>query len=86
MRSTNGGDSFTQVLTAIINDITVSSNPMVLILDNYHTITTPLIQSAMTFLIDHLPSQLRLMIASRVTPTPWLWTTLSGFLHSGVHV
>jgi LuxR family maltose regulon positive regulatory protein len=57
------------VLTALINDIIVSPNPIVLILDNYHAVTTPTIHSALTFLIDHLPTQLRLIIASRVTPT-----------------
>ena len=56
------------VLTALINDITLSQNPVVLILDNYHFMTTPAIQSAITFLIDHLPAQLRLIIASRVMP------------------
>ncbi|MEO8611916.1 MAG: LuxR C-terminal-related transcriptional regulator [Chloroflexota bacterium] len=57
------------VLTALINDIALSPNPIVLILDNYHTITSPAILAAMTFLIDHLPAQLRLIIASRVTST-----------------
>jgi hypothetical protein len=40
----------------------------VLVLDDYHAIDAPPIHSAVTFLLDHLPSQLHLVIASRADP------------------
>jgi LuxR family maltose regulon positive regulatory protein len=39
-----------------------------LILDDYHVIEAHPIHSAMTFLLDHLPLQLHLVIASRSDP------------------
>jgi LuxR family maltose regulon positive regulatory protein len=40
----------------------------VLILDDYHAIADPAIHNAMTFLLEHLPPRLHLVIASRTTP------------------
>jgi len=39
-----------------------------LVLDDYHVIDTPAIHAAITFLLDHLPAQMHLIIASRVDP------------------
>ena len=39
-----------------------------MILDDYHLIEAPLVHEAMTFLIDHLPPQLHLVITSRMDP------------------
>jgi LuxR family maltose regulon positive regulatory protein len=40
----------------------------VLVLDDYHLIEAQPIHDALTFLLDHLPSQLHLVIASRLDP------------------
>jgi LuxR family maltose regulon positive regulatory protein len=40
----------------------------VLILDDYHLITNQAIHTAVAFLLEHLPSSLHLVIASRTTP------------------
>jgi len=40
----------------------------VLILDDYHLIESPAIQDSMIFLLDHLPPQLHLLIATRAEP------------------
>ncbi|MDY6877489.1 MAG: LuxR C-terminal-related transcriptional regulator [Chloroflexota bacterium] len=62
------------VLTALINDIaTVSQGdregrPYVLVLDDYHLITTQSVHDAVTFLLQHLPPQMHLVIASRDDP------------------
>ena len=40
----------------------------VLVLDDYHLIDTPAIHTALTFLLDHLPPQLHLMITTRADP------------------
>ncbi len=56
------------VLTGLINEIAAETGPLVLILDDYHTIRTPAIHDAVAFLIDHLPAPLRLVIATRADP------------------
>ena len=56
------------VLTALINEIDQIDRDFILILDDYHVIDAPPIHSAMTFLLDHLPRRLRLVIASRDEP------------------
>ena len=39
-----------------------------LVLDDYHVVHAPAIHEAMAFLVDHLPPQLRLVIATRSDP------------------
>ena len=39
-----------------------------LVLDDYHVVQAPEVHEAMTFLVDHLPPQLRLVIATRSDP------------------
>lgn len=41
---------------------------LLLVLDDYHVITAPEIHQALKLLIDHLPSNLRLVIAGRIEP------------------
>ncbi len=41
---------------------------LVLVLDDYHVITTPAIHEALAFLLEHLPPTLHLVIASREDP------------------
>jgi LuxR family maltose regulon positive regulatory protein len=41
---------------------------LLLVLDDYHVITAPEIHQAIKLLLDHLPSNLRLVIAGRVEP------------------
>lgn len=60
--------SFEAFLIPLINEITDLADEVVLILDDYHVIADRLIQDGLTFLIDHLPPQLHLAIASRVDP------------------
>jgi len=56
------------LLSGLINDLHTQSEMGVLVLDDYHTITSPVIHQAVTFLIDHLPAQLRVVIAGRADP------------------
>jgi LuxR family maltose regulon positive regulatory protein len=56
------------ILTALINEITNTQRRMVLILDDYHQINGPAIHDALTFLLDHQPQNLHLVIATRVDP------------------
>lgn len=56
------------ILTQVINDVSTLAEPLILILDDYHLITSQSIHEALTFLLDHLPTNLRLVITSRVDP------------------
>ena len=57
-----------QVLTRLLNDLGALAGEIVLVLDDFHVIDSPEVQDAMSFLLDHLPPQLHLVIASRADP------------------
>jgi LuxR family maltose regulon positive regulatory protein len=57
------------MLTTLVNDIVKITDHFVLVLDDYHVIEASEIDQALTFLLDHLPPQMHLIIASRVTPS-----------------
>jgi LuxR family maltose regulon positive regulatory protein len=56
------------VLASLINDIDAISNDLVLVLDDYHVIDASEIQHGMIFMLEQLPPQLHLVIASRADP------------------
>jgi LuxR family maltose regulon positive regulatory protein len=64
------------VLTALINEIAAvpdhpsrgSVRSFVLVLDDYHLITAQPIHDTLTFLLDHLPGNMHLVIATRADP------------------
>jgi LuxR family transcriptional regulator, maltose regulon positive regulatory protein len=57
------------VLAMLTNDlIERSGGDVVLVLDDYHTISAESIQRGMTFLLEHLPPQLHLVLATRADP------------------
>ncbi len=65
--------STSSVLTSIVNDVASASEHApgehwILVLDDYHVIGAPDVQEAVTFLLDHLPNQLHLVIATRSDP------------------
>jgi len=55
------------LLTTLLNELT-SLGDIVLVLDDYHVIESQPIDEALTFIVDHLPPNLRLVIASREDP------------------
>src|SRR5690242_5133615 len=55
-------------LVALLNDLSAISNDVVLVLDDYHVIDARDVQDGMTFLLEHLPPQIHLVIASRTDP------------------
>ncbi len=59
---------FKAVLTVLINALAQTSTPLPIVLDDYHLIDQPSIHEAMTFLLDHLPPAVHLVIAGRVDP------------------
>jgi LuxR family transcriptional regulator, maltose regulon positive regulatory protein len=56
------------VLRLLADDLGWLPQHSALILDDYHTISAPLIHEAVSFLLEKLPPQLHLVIASRTTP------------------
>jgi len=56
------------VLTSMINEITALPHRILLVLDDYHLIEGQPIHDALTFLLEHLPPQMHLAIASREDP------------------
>ncbi|MBI9011765.1 MAG: hypothetical protein JEZ08_05985 [Clostridiales bacterium] len=56
------------LLTAIINEIETLSTSVVFVLDDYHLINNQEINDGLSFLLDHLPSNMRLVIITREEP------------------
>src|SRR5450755_1363854 len=56
------------ILTALLNEITTLPDQFVLVLDDYHVIDTKAVDQALTFLVEHLPPQMHLVIATREDP------------------
>jgi LuxR family maltose regulon positive regulatory protein len=54
--------------TTLVNDIAAISAHFVLVLDDYQLIHNPLIHDALTFILDHQPPQMHLLIATRTDP------------------
>ena len=57
-----------QIVTGLINDIVGIEKELILVLDDYHVISNQAIHEGMTFLIDHLPPLMHLVIATRADP------------------
>ena len=55
-------------LVTLLNDLDAISNDVVLVLDDYHVIDARDVQDGMAFLLEHLPPQIHLVIASRADP------------------
>ena len=56
------------ILTALLNEITTVPDNFVLVLDDYHVIDSKPVDNALAFLIEHLPPQMHLVIATREDP------------------
>ena len=56
------------MLTALLNDLTTILDDFVLVLDDYHMIDAKAVDHALTFLLEHLPPQMHLVIATREDP------------------
>ncbi len=56
------------VITSLINDISALPDRIILILDDYHLIDSSPVDNALTFLLEYLPSQMHLVIATRSDP------------------
>ena len=55
-------------VVTLLNDLAALSDDVVLVLDDYHVIEESEIRDGMAYLVEHLPPQIRLVIASRIDP------------------
>ncbi|CAA9590780.1 Transcriptional activator of maltose regulon, MalT [uncultured Synechococcales cyanobacterium] len=56
------------LLTPLLNELDQLQTDLIVVLDDYHLITTSVIHDALTFLLEHLPNQVHLAIATRTDP------------------
>jgi LuxR family maltose regulon positive regulatory protein len=56
------------VLTALLNEMAAVAEDSVLVLDDYHVIDATAVDDALTFLLEHLPPRMHLVIATREDP------------------
>lgn len=55
-------------LTLLLNEMAALTDSVVLVLDDYHLITTPALHEALTLIIDRLPPTVHLLMLSRADP------------------
>ncbi|MBI1256434.1 MAG: hypothetical protein GC204_03090 [Chloroflexi bacterium] len=55
-------------LSALINELSALPELLTLVLDDYHLIDSASVHEGLAFLIDHVPSQLRLIMTTRTDP------------------
>jgi len=60
--------SLDDMLSRIINELADNNQRYVLALDDYHLITAPEIHAALSLMLEHLPPNIQLAIASRADP------------------
>jgi LuxR family maltose regulon positive regulatory protein len=59
---------FDALLSSLINEITAHTDPFVLVLDDFHLIHAQPILEMLTFLLEHMPPSLHLVLLSRTDP------------------
>jgi LuxR family maltose regulon positive regulatory protein len=56
------------ILTTLLNEITTISDSFILVLDDYHVVDSKPVDQALTFLVEHQPPRMHLVIATREDP------------------
>ena len=56
------------ILTTLLNEISTIPENFLLVLDDYHSIDSQLVDQSLAFLIEHQPPQMHLLIATREDP------------------
>lgn len=56
------------ILTSLLNEVSTIPDNFVLVLDDYHVVDARPVDSALAFLLEHLPPQMHLVIATREDP------------------
>jgi LuxR family transcriptional regulator, maltose regulon positive regulatory protein len=56
------------ILTGLLNEISTFPRQFTLVLDDYHLIDSKTVNNALTFLLEHLPTQMHLVVTTREDP------------------
>jgi len=56
------------LLTSLLNDIAAMPGSFILVLDDYHVIDSQPVDEVLVFLVEHLPPQMHMVIATREDP------------------
>jgi LuxR family maltose regulon positive regulatory protein len=56
------------LLTVLLNEVSTLPDPFILVLDDYHLVDAEPVDRMMTFLLEHLPPRMHLVIATREDP------------------
>jgi LuxR family maltose regulon positive regulatory protein len=56
------------LLITLINEITAIPDHFILVLDDYHMVSANSVSNALTFILEHLPPQIHVVVASREDP------------------
>ncbi len=59
---------FAGAVTALVNEFAATADEVALVIDDFHVVESPDVHRSMEFLLDHLPSALRMVLASRSDP------------------
>ncbi len=59
---------FEYLLTALINRLIEGTDRVLLVLDDYHLVSSEVIHTTLMHLVEHLPPQLHLILSTRVDP------------------
>ena len=60
--------SYETLITLLINDVAELGSPFILVLDDFHVIQAGSILEMFTFLLEHIPPQMHLVLLSRTDP------------------
>jgi LuxR family maltose regulon positive regulatory protein len=73
-------------MSLLLNEIAAAQERILFVLDDYHTVRNPDIDSALSFLIERMPETLRLIVATREEPQLPLarWRTLERVAEIGL--
>ncbi|MBA2682193.1 MAG: hypothetical protein H0U76_27845 [Ktedonobacteraceae bacterium] len=67
-RSPLASSSLEQLLRTFLNELASLPHRSILILEDYHVITSPEIHASLVFVLEHLPVMLHLIVITRVDP------------------
>lgn len=56
------------ILTSLVNDLANIPHDFILVLDDYHLVDNPAVDKALSFLLEHAPPQMHLVITTREDP------------------
>lgn len=56
------------ILVELINEIEGLAIDLILVLDDYHAVVSPQVDAQLSFLLEHLPARMHLVIATREDP------------------